>query len=973
MFNNAGPRLFALPPGADFPAALIAGLRDRLQDHPPEAMARVTVLVNTQRMRRRITELFTLTGAGFLPRIRLITELGQDTLAAIPPAVSPLRRRLDLAQLIAALLDREPGLAPRSALFDLAESLAALMDEMQGEGVSPQAVSLLDVGDHSGHWERSQRFLGIVARVFDGSAPDAEARQRLVVEALIAAWAKTPPQDPVIVAGSTGSRGTTALLMQGVAQLPQGAVVLPGFDFQMAPAVWANLDDALTAEDHPQYRFHRFVNALGMAPDQVQKWTDCAENVARNRLISLSLRPAPVTDQWLTEGRKLADLAAATSDMTLIEAPDSRSEALAIALMLRSVADSGRTAALITPDRGLTRQVTAALDRWGIIPDDSAGRPLALSAPGRLLRHVAGAQEQPLTSELLLTLLKHPLTATGADRGTHLRLTRDLELHLRRHGPPFPTGMMLQNWAILRDDPAAFGWAEWLSQTISPLTDAGTETLSTHVERHLKVTEALATGPQGISTGELWRTAAGEAALSAMQSLLREAQCGGTFSPGDYRNLLDSVLAQGEVREDVQSHPRILIWGTLEARVQGADLVILGGLNDGIWPGLPPPDPWLNRQMRLKAGLLLPERRIGLSAHDYQQAVGATEVVLTRARRNADAETVASRWLNRLTNLLEGLPDQGGRAALAGMRDRGAHWIALATALEQPRGAPIAASRPAPRPPVEARPKELAVTRIGTLIRDPYEIYARYVLRLKKLSPLQPTPDAMLRGSVLHLILEQFVLTRPEGETADLARKRLLDISAQCLAAEVPWPSARALWLARLDRAADFFLAQEQVLPGTPVVIETIAGIDLTHAIFRLTARPDRIDLLPDGRVHIIDYKTGKPPTESQQKQYDNQLLLQAAMAERGAFEALGPRTVARISYIGLGTTPAVESTDMTPDRSSDIWERLHKLIAHYNTHANGYTARRAVFVTNFAGDYDHLSRFGEWDMSVAPTPEDVG
>ncbi len=973
MFSSAGPRLFALPPGADFPAALIAGLRDRLHGHPPEAMARVTLLVNTQRMRRRITDLFTRTGAGFLPRVRLITELGQDALLAIPPAVSPLRRRLELAQLLAALLDQEPGLAPRSALFDLTESLAALMDEMQGEGVSPEVVSSLDVGDHSGHWERSQRFLGIVAQVFDGSAPDAEARQRLAVEALVAAWAQTPPQDPVIVAGSTGSRGTTALLMQAVARLPQGAVVLPGFDFHMTPAVWANLDDALTAEDHPQYRFHRLMAALGIAPDQVQKWADRAENTARNRLISLSLRPAPVTDQWLTEGRKLTDLAAATSDMTLIEAPDSRAEALAIALILRSVADSGRTAALITPDRGLTRQVTAALDRWGILPDDSAGHPLALSAPGRLLRHVAGAQGHQLTSETLLTLLKHPLTATGADRGTHLRLTRDLELHLRRYGPPFPTGIMLRNWAVLRDDPAACDWADWLSQTIAPLISAETETLSDHVERHLKLTEAFATGPQGRTTGEMWRTAAGEAALSAMHTLHREAPHGGRLTPGDYRNLLDSVLAQGEVREDVQNHPRILIWGTLEARVQGADLVILGGLNDGIWPSLPPPDPWLNRQMRLKAGLLLPERRIGLSAHDFQQAVGAPEVVLTRARRNADSETVASRWLNRLTNLLEGLPDQGGHTALAGMRVRGTHWIGLAAALEQPIGTPVAAPRPAPRPPVDARPKELAVTKIRTLIRDPYEIYARYVLRLKKLNPLNPTPDAMLRGSVLHLILERFVLTRPDNETTDLARQRLLDLSTQCLETEVPWPSARALWLARLDRAADFFLAQEQALPGTPVVIETAAGIALTNAAFRLTAKPDRIDLLPDGRVHIIDYKTGKPPTENQQKQYDNQLLLQAAMAERGAFAALGPRTVARISYIGLGTTPAVESTDMTPDQSSEIWDRLHKLIAHYDTHANGYTARRAVFVTTFAGDYDHLSRFGEWDMSVAPTPEDVG
>ncbi len=728
MFDPAQPRLFALPPGADFPAELVRGLKARLADAPPEAMAQVQVFVNTQRMRRRIIDLFSAEGASFLPRIRLVTDLGVEAaIEGIPAAIPPLRRRLELTQLVARLLDAQPDLAPRTALYDLADSLATLMDEMQGEGVTPEKIAALDVSNHSAHWTRTQSFMQIVQPFFGtDDAPDPEARQRRVVEALAARWQAAPPQGPIIVAGSTASRGTTLRFMQAVAALPQGALILPGFDFDLPGAVWDGMGDAMTAEDHPQYRFRRLLDQLGHSHADVTHWSGRpAPCPARNRLVSLSLRPAPVTDQWLTEGQHLTDLAEATAAMTLIEADSPRDEALAIALILREAADLGKVTALITPDRGLTRQVTAALDRWGIVPDDSAGKPLALSAPGRLLRHVSGLMGRRLTSEALLTLLKHPLTASDSERGTHLRLTRELELKLRKYGPPLPEPEALRTWAEARKDAAAGQWVEWIIAATADLEGMGPQPLTLLLDQHLAITETLARGPSGTGTGELWLQTAGEAARSAIAGLQAEAAAGGLFTVQDYRNLFDAILNRGEVREEALGHPRLMIWGTLEARVQGADLVILGGLNDGIWPQIPAPDPWLNRKMRKDAGLLLPERRIGLAAHDYQQAIGAPEVVLSRARRDAEAETVPSRWLNRLTNLLGGLSAQNGPAALAAMKARGQHWLDLADALERPIALTPSALRPAPRPPLAHRPRKLALTRITTLIRDPYAIYAR--------------------------------------------------------------------------------------------------------------------------------------------------------------------------------------------------------------------------------------------------------
>lgn len=968
MFDESS-RVFALPPGCDFPAELVAGLQRRMTGRAPQDMAKITLYVNTARMRRRITDIFTQNGAGFLPKLRLIADLDQEPAVDLTAPVSSLRRRLELANVIAALLTAQPELAPRSAIFDLAESLANLMDEMQGEGVAPSVLAGLDVQNHSQHWERSQTFLKIIAPLFaDGAG--AEARRRAAATQITDIWQAMPPADPVIIAGSTGSRGTTALFMQAVAKLPQGAIVLPGYDFDLPTRVWDQMDDVLTAEDHPQFRFRRLMDGLGIVPTDVARWTDCQPPAPdRNQVISLSLRPAPITDQWLSEGPRLPNLRHATQDLTLIEAMTPRAEALAIALILRHAADSGQKAALISPDRNLTRQVTAALDRWSLIPDDSAGRPLALSAPGRYLRQIAGLFTERLTPDRLLALLKHPLTASGGDRGLHLKLTRDLELKLRRFGPAFPNADDVMEWANSQKTEGAADWAQSILPIFTALQGVETEPLADHVARHRHLAQTLA----GTDSGGLWQKEAGIQALALMQELTEQAPFGGPVTASEYRNLFDRLIHGQEVRDAILPHPDIMIWGTIEARVQGADLVILGGLNDMIWPRLPEPDPWLNRQMRKDAALLLPERQIGLSAHDYQQAMGAPKVVITRALRNAEAETVPSRWLNRLMNLMGGL-DQGPEA-LKNMRERGDVWLRLAEALDAPSAAMRAdpqlapALRPAPQPPVQARPQELALTAIEKLIRDPYEIYARHILRLFPLDPLRPEATAQDRGIVIHRILERFVKDRPETDP----RGHLMRLTHDIMRAEIPFPAARALWIAKMARAVDHFLTQDGRHGGTSLAVESKGRQTLDGLPFTLTGTPDRIDRLPDGRLHLIDYKTGIPPTQAMQKSFSKQLLLAAAMAERGGFADLGPDEVARITYIGLGSGQKIEETEITSEILAQEWAKLTQLISRYMDRDTFYAARRALFEQRFDRSYDHLARFGEWQMTDRAVPTRVG
>lgn len=968
-------RVFGVAPGIDFPKALHDGLITRFENRRPEDLARVLLLVNTRRMARRLRDLFDQGPARLLPQIRLVTELAPlVSSAGISAPVSPLRRRLELIQLISGLLDAQPDLASRASLYDLADSLAALMDEMQGEGVPPSVIEGLDVSDQSGHWQRAKQFIGIAQHFFDDADenPDAEARQRQIVEALMQKWQATPPDQPIILAGSTGSRGTTALLMHAIAKLPQGAIILPGYDTDLPDSVWPDLNNALTAEDHPQYRFHKLLSDMGLSARDVQNWTTASPaNPARNRVVSLALRPAPVTDQWLAEGPKLRDIAQAMQDVTLVEADSMREEALVIAMRLREAAENGQTAALISPDRMLTRQVTAALDQWNILPDDSAGTPLQLSPPGRFLRHVSALFRQQLTSEALLTLLKHPLTHTGQDRNIHLLLTRELELHIRKSGWTYPIAIELSAWGDSRKTDGAEPWVAWV---ISCFFDQQIETdlpLSDLVTHHMSLAESLAHGgPDG--SGGLWDKKAGRAAQKAVDELRQNAAAGGALNALDYTDLFGALLSRSEVRDRDAPHGQILIWGTLEARVHGAEFLILGGLNEGSWPEAPSPDPWLSRKMRDAAGLLLPERRIGLAAHDFQQAVAVPEVWITRSAKSDEAETVPSRWINRLTNLLKGLPDQGGTVALQNMRDRGKLWLARVRAFEAVTSVPPA-TRPSPRPPVAARPKQLSVTEIKRLIRDPYAIFARHVLRLRALDPLMKTPDALLRGIIVHEVLEKFVKDTA-GNTALLTRSHLQSICETVLANKVPWPAARLLWQARLDRVSDWFVEGEKrrMKTGQPVGYEARGKAQIQTTDFTLTGVADRIDRTSDGSLIIYDYKTGSPPSRDEQIYFDKQLLLEAAMAEQGAFKDITPSAVADAIYIGLGGSGKEVPAPLAKEPADKVWAEFSELIASYMDQGKGFTSRRAVRSEKEVNTYDQLARFGEWSTSDEPVSKDL-
>jgi len=976
-------KLFAVDLGLDFAETFVTGLLQRFEHQPTDALARAHVIVNTARMQRRITQILTQRGAVLHPRLHVITNL-HNLAQTIPQntKTSNLAIRLELVGLINRLLDIEPDLAARSAAFDLADSLANLMDEIQNEGVDPEKIAGLEVTDQSGHWDRTLKFVQLIqsylaARSGTGASTDLLRTQVL---RLAQKWQNSPVLDPVIVAGSTGSRGATLEFMQAVMTLPQGMVVLPGYDRDMPPTAWDKLRDPLRAQDHPQYRLAHVADQLNHDPADIPPWAqNTARNTARTALMSLALRPAPVTDSWLAEGPNLADLQDATRDITWVNAPSKRSEALAIALKLREAVDQNKTVAVITPDRQLTRQITAALSYWDVIPDDSAGTPLQLSPPGRFLRHVINIMIRRVTTGHLLALLKHPLTNSGADganRGTHLRLTRELELYLRSNVNPYPTPEILAKFA----DKAAIDrvgvWVDWVTSAFLTHIPPDQADFDHWIAIHKSCAERIAGGPQSDSatdgandSGELWLHKAGKMASSVFDTMAQAADSAPAMSGQDYANVFSGILAQDSLRDYQTPHENIMILGTLEARVQTADTIILASLNEGTWPEPPSADPWFNRAMRQQVGLLLPDRQIGLSAHDFQTSVCLQNVWITRSLQSDDVQTVPSRWINRLQNLLNGLPDQGGKQAMDDMIARGQRWLDRVTIFDHAPQVPRA-TRPSVVPPVDARPTKLSVTEIKTLIRDPYAIYAKHVLRIVPLDDLDAEPDARLRGTVMHDIFENFINdwdTIPDDQRVNA----LMERTHAALEQAAPWALTRIQWANRIQGLADWFVTQERQrrLTATPIALERKGRWVLPDLEFTLTGKVDRLDDI-GGQTIVYDYKTGTIPTGPQQLEFDKQLYLLSLMVQDGAFDDLAPAQVADAAFLAVSGTKSDTKIPLDKEDLETARAKFYKLIAQYQDPNQGYTARRALFQDRDFAPYDPMTRFGEWSPSDDPMKE---
>ncbi len=969
------PAIFTIPSETAFVDALARGIfADATGD--PLALAALTVLLPTRRACRSLREAFLRFSDGkplLLPRLTPLNDVDEeealfssygsaDEVLTIPPAIPALKRRLYLARLIQPI---EPN--PEQALR-LAEELAKFLDDVQTERLSFDNLQNIVRERYAAHWQEVLRFLDIATKQWPGILKDADAldpaeHRNRVFAAQVAAWTVGNVDGPVIVAGSTGSIPATADLLAAVARRTDGCVVLPGLDNHLSDDDWAAVEDT-----HPQHGLKHLLTHIGVTRDAVLMWPEAAPAGERTRFLTEVMRPAATTHTW----RGLAGFSPATiAGISRLDCATPREEAEAAALIMREALEHpGRTAALVTPDRALAERVAAELKRWHIDIDDSAGHPLLQTPPGAFLRLTAAMVAEDFAPVATLAVCKHPLAAAGLDTALFRALSREAEREILR-GPRPPPGLAgLDRLADdIRDNRDLKKWVALLKAACADFAAVmreKTAPLSRLLEAHMQAAEILAGTADMPGALRLWAEDAGETAAAFVADLTPYADTLPPIAPALYPAILETLMESSVVRPRFGRHPRLHILGPLEARLQRFDVMILGGLNEGTWPAAAQPDPWMSRPMRAEFGLPLPERRIGQAAHDIVQAFCAPTVVLTRSKKVAGTPTVPSRWLMRLERVIEaaGLTDTFSRQTGA--------WATWSKALTLPgpgdtRPPP---APPAPRPPVAVRPRQLSVTSIEQWMRDPYAIYAKHILKLTPLDPLEQDVSVADYGTLIHKALQEFIIAYPKGALPADAADKLVELGRKAFAVTAPRPGVMAFWWPRFERIAAWFIATDRerrsFLTQSFAEVRGVLTLPGPAGDFTLSATADRIDRTKDGRVLIIDYKTGTPPHENEvEKGFAPQLPLEAVILAGGGFKDIPAQTVDALSFWHLHGRGAGgdEKNIKKPAQqlASEAREGLLQLIAKFDDPTTPYEARPNPDFAPAYSDYLHLARVKEW------------
>lgn len=980
---DAKPTIFSIPVHRAFADALAAGILARHADGAL-GLAEGLILLPSNRARSAVQAAFVRAGgAGLLmPRLAVIGDADLDESVAlaldaidddpISPAIEPLRRRLLLAELIERHRPEGEEAITGAAAFQLADGLGRVIDQLHYEEVAVSALVDLDLGAFAEHWQASlvrlrllvDHWPDILART--GSIDRAERRNRLL-DRVTAGWRAAPPARFVIAAGITTAAPAIARLLRTVADMERGMVVLPGLDGVMTAEEWGALgptrpdpeNPARPLETHPQYHLKLLLDRMGASREEVAEWdavSDFDGPEARTPFVSLLFAPAAYTARWSAAG----DLSAAAAGISGAVFADDGQEAQGIALLMREAVETpGRTAALVTPDRGLAERVAAALARWGISVDDSAGQPLSRTPPGALLLLLAelAVDFDPVA---LVSLLGHPLVRKGEGRTAWLDQLRRLDLILREPGLTPGWDGVTARIAARAADPKARGHGQagelqpwWddvagaLGAVLAPFTSGPMPPAA--------LLAALQTGAEWLTGEAVWAGPAGRMLAEVFdQWALAKGDGPALVDPADFPEMLRQLLAQASVRPPYGGHPRLFIWGLLEARLQRADLMILGGLDEGRWPAATQPDPWLAPGIRRLLGLPAPERQQGMAAHDFASALAARAIVVTRAQRSGGDPAVASRFWLRLAALAGDLPEPA---------PDGVALTRLAAELDVPPGRAQPVGRPAPRPPAEERPRKISVTAVDRLARDPFAYYANQMLGLSALDPLSAAPDPRWRGTRVHKLFEDWVrggATR-EGFEAELTLLRG-DAALDAI--------ARAFWLPRIEpalrwAAAQLWNAEER----KPVDVE-VKGEYVADGL-TLHGKADRIDRDAEGRLAIVDYKSGGAPSaKAAFDKFDNQLGLLGLIAREGGMKDVAAAPVDALEYWSLrpdrraggagkisntyGSRSDLKNAEQAIDHAADALAELAAL----------YLFGDAPFVPGEAGgygDYDQLMRRDEW------------
>ncbi|WP_409432382.1 PD-(D/E)XK nuclease family protein [Litorimonas sp. RW-G-Af-16] len=988
--------VYNMPSGVPFLQYLAEGLSAHYGDALQDALILLPTRRAVQGMRDALTDLAQSEGRGatLLPRMKPLADINPEEppfepgelIGEVAPAMPPMQRRFEMAKLVTAYHRRAADLPldPATALA-LADPLLAIFDD-----AAMEEVTITDTDEWKNilsesalHFQHAATLYQIIeeywpARLAEIGMIETQARKVKLLNLLTDSWREAPPRYPVIIAGSTGTLSATARLMACVAELPQGMVVLPGLQASTDQA-WDTID-----VQHPQYSLKSLLERMKMDRGDVIDWRKIVPSLQlkptgdlpvtdlRRMVINEALVAVDKTSDWLgrieTLQRNHGDdiFNRAMDGLSLIEAPNDEDEAMSIALILRHALETPkRTAALVTPDQGLARRVQARLGRWGISVDMSQGEPLSQTPIGGLLLALLQLAHDPEGPVEISVVMHHPLCALTDDPNTWPDLEKAEFRGIRPHFTDATRPELVTK----------------LYAAIAPLLELdGKAPASIWASALVSAAEAVSEGGRTI-----WAGLAGAQAGQLLTGLISHgAELPDTNSEGIIR-LIHRMLQNTVVKQDSSNQARLSILGPLEARLIAPDVVILGGLNEGTWPASPSVDPFLSRSMRRAMSLSLPERRYGLSAHDFAELAANPCVYLTRSERNDSGPTVAARWVWRLQTLLAGALGEGAAKRLL---QTGQTYLTAAQSLDYVAADAITpAEPPLPKPPVDKRwsyyrgklqpageGRRISMTGVQTWIRDPYAIYAKHCLGLEGLDDLDMAQDARHFGTALHAAIETFLIEN-QGPY-DISQSEILLDHIQTQFKEHHYaPEIIHHEMPRFNEIARQFLAwlKDRDMQGFEIVgQEVYANYTFATPPFRLTGVADLIERSPEGYA-FIDFKTGVPSTNAVVTAgFDPQLPLAAFLAKNGAFKDQPKGETTQLGYLQLKgankgfseqivTAPHYKSGKDAMTLAAEAEEILKQLITEFDTPETGYPSQPRVQYQNKYGDYDHLARRAEW------------
>ncbi len=970
-------RVHSVPFGTDFCDATATFVLNRAGDDPM-AVCNIILLLPNNRTIKAMTEAFVRQAAPglLLPRMVAIGDLALDEALgplldpldgddAIWPNITPAARVIMLADLVMQHRPKGQQVSAAEALR-LARKLAEMIDELEIEQVAVERFADLNTEpDLSSHWQSSYDQIQTILPAYHAALAERKLlgpaeRRNILLGRLERRLRNAPPQVPIIAAGITTTASAVARLLRRITRIPDGTVILPGIDLEMSPEQWDALLPA-TQEDgkprqrrnvevHPQFHLKLLLDRMGISRDEV---TAIAPTTAHGQ--NLVIADIFCLPEQSTGWRDLPLSRKTLPNVCLIEADDSACEAKVIAVKVRGALEqTGQRISVITPDRELAVRVAAQLRRWGIAVDDSAGRPMLQTPEGTLILALAEAVANRFAATNILEIAKHPLVDSGEVRLAWLEQARALDRHLR--GPAEGIGITAVSKRLEKDavdEEVLRNWWSDFASIIAPLQQGPKVNLAATLDTLQHVATVL-------TRSRIWKGAAGRELARVWEEI---AACNlsaiPVADPTSIPAILAELLAGAVVRPPYGGHPRVAIYGLLEARMQQADIVICAGLNETTWPQIAQPDPWLAPAIRRHLGLATLDRNIGLSAHDLATALGAKEVLLTRAARDRSGPTVASRFLLRIKALL------GAQLQIENKMPQ------FAQELDEPTEKQKYAVRPQPMPSPEQRRVKLSITDFDGLKSDPYSFYAKRILRFKVMDPVDSEPNHAWRGTLVHDILQHWF------EQDDCAPDKLIARAEALLTDGTLDPLLRTLWQPRIAEGLRWIAHETQRMrdeDGRRLLIAEEEGATELLGV-PIKGRADRIDALADGSLVIIDYKTGMPPKPKQVNAgFALQLGLVGLMAERGAIKgvkghalrfeywSLAKNTDRAFGYVSVANSTKPNDKKHAPDEFvAFITGQAEKALTKWILGSEPFTAKLHPEYSDYA-DYDQLMRRQEWD-----------